>query len=175
MKFLVASDIHGNLENTKKLVELFHQHQADVLVLLGDIYHGYSYQESREIAHVLSNICTRLYLVKGNCDSEMDNLFSPVGMRTIWNLPFKNHQIYFSHGHLGIPNVNFQKGDICCQGHTHIPMIQNYHDIIFCNPGSVTLPRGGSKASYMMIEDKGIYIYDFQNQWIQKLEFEEEL
>ena len=41
MKWMFASDLHGSLYYTKKLVTLFEQEQADRLVLLGDyMYHG---------------------------------------------------------------------------------------------------------------------------------------
>ena len=41
MKYLVASDIHGSLFYTKKLVEIIKLEKIDKLILLGDLYyHG---------------------------------------------------------------------------------------------------------------------------------------
>ena len=40
-KIMIASDIHGSAYYCRKMLERFHEEQADMLVLLGDIlYHG---------------------------------------------------------------------------------------------------------------------------------------
>lgn len=161
MKLLIASDIHGNLENTKRLLEKFTTSKADYLIILGDIYHGYSYEDSREMMNLFSHICQKLYLLRGNCDSDYDNEMSPVGLLKELKMKIGNRMIYFNHGHTGFPNAQFNPGDIYCHGHTHISEITNYHDIIVCNPGSISLPRGGTKASYMIIDEKQIILYDF--------------
>lgn len=172
MKLLIASDIHGNLDNTKILINKFEKQNADKLIILGDIYHGYSYQDSRDMAHLFSKIVTKLYLIKGNCDSIYDEEISPIGFVTNLSIKLNDRMIYFNHGHLGYPNVEFNEKDIYCHGHTHIPCIKNLDKIIVCNPGSVSLPRGGSKASYMIIDDIGIYIYDFSDNIIMNYLFE---
>ena len=41
--------------------------------------------------------------------------------------------------------------DIFIHGHTHIPKIFEYPEGIVINPGSTTLPRGGSNPSYAVI------------------------
>lgn len=174
MKLLIASDIHGNLENTVSLINKFNMHQADKMIILGDIYHGYSYQDSRDMANLFSQIVTKLYLLKGNCDSDYDNEISPTGLVNSLTIEFNNRTIYFNHGHQGFPNVEFKTYDIYCHGHTHIPSIDVLDKIIVCNPGSVTLPRGGFKPSYMIIDDFGIYIYDFGDNMIMKYIFEVE-
>ena len=41
MKLMFASDIHGSLPATERVLELFAQHGADWLILLGDLLnHG---------------------------------------------------------------------------------------------------------------------------------------
>lgn len=172
MKILVASDIHGNLENTVKLLDKFKLHSADLLIILGDVYHGYSYSDSRSMAHLFSEICDKLILIRGNCDSSFDSNYSPVGFRNQYHIELNNTNIYFNHGHTGFPNVDFNQGDIYCHGHTHINNIEKFNDIIICNPGSITLPRGGSEASYMIIDNCGIYIYNFKDIIIKQFVYE---
>ncbi len=174
MKLLIASDIHGNLNNTKLLIEKFYQHKADKLIILGDIYHGYSYQDSRSMADLFSQITDKLYLIRGNCDSDYDEDISPVGLRLNLELDFNGRSIYFNHGHRGYPNVSFKENDIYCHGHTHIPSITKLDKIIVCNPGSVSLPRALSRASYMIIDNEGIYILDFNDNIIMRYLFEVE-
>lgn len=174
MKILVASDIHGSIENTLILINKFNEHLADRMIILGDIYQGYNFEDSNKIANAFSKITQKLYLLRGNCDFlEFDHI-SPVGLLNQFDMKINSRNIYFNHGHRGIPNVNFNKGDIYCHGHTHINDISFYHDIIICNPGSVTLPRGGSVASYMIIDETGIYIYDFSDTIIKMYKFEVE-
>ena len=172
MKILVASDIHGNLENTKALINKFHEYKADRLIILGDIYPGYSYEDSLEMANLFSHICTKLYLLRGNCDNSYFDRHSPVGLLDEFNMKINDRNIYFNHGHRGFPSVEFKENDIYCHGHTHINDISLYHNIIICNPGSVSLPRGGTKSSFMIIDETGIYIYDFNDVLIKKYSFE---
>jgi len=41
MKLMFASDLHGSLSATEKILELFEQNHADWLILLGDLLnHG---------------------------------------------------------------------------------------------------------------------------------------
>ena len=172
MKLMIVSDIHGSFENTKNLVNKFKTSKADKLIILGDIYHGYSYQDTNDMVNLFSTICTKLYLIRGNCDSDYDEDISPVGLLKELMIEFNNRHIYFNHGHQGFPNCEFKQGDIYCHGHTHIPSIRKLDQIIVCNPGSVSLPRGGYKASYMIIDDDGIYIYDFLDNTIMNYNFE---
>jgi len=42
-----------------------------------------------------------------------------------------------------------EKGvDACLFGHSHIPFVANYESVFFMNPGSVSQPRGLSRAGY---------------------------
>ena len=172
MKILVASDIHGSLENTIILLEKFKMHSPDKLILLGDVYNAYSYSVSRKMGDIFSEYCHKLVILAGNWESDDDLDISPVVFYKEYMMMLGNRNIYFNHGHRGFPNVTFNPGDIYCHGHTHISKIEKYNDIIICNPGSVSLPRGGTPASYMIIDETGIYIYDFRDNIVKKLLFE---
>ncbi len=41
--------------------------------------------------------------------------------------------------------------DVLLSGHTHVPMCKDVDGYILINPGSTTLPRGGSSRSYCVI------------------------
>lgn len=172
MKLMIVSDIHGNLDATRHIIDLFKQNNADKLIILGDIYQGYSLEDSSELMNLFSQMITKIYLIRGNCDSSYFIEASPVGMQQELKIEFGKRTIYFNHGHKGMPCVEFKPKDIYCHGHTHIPKITLYHDIIICCPGSCSLPRGGSKASYMIITDNDITIYDLSNNIINKYDLE---
>ena len=41
-------------------------------------------------------------------------------------------------------------------GHTHVPLCLEEEGVLYLNPGSLTSPRGGSHASYAILEiEKG--------------------
>jgi len=44
------------------------------------------------------------------------------------------------------------KPDVVVFGHTHKPFCETIEGILFLNPGSVTLPRGGHKPSLIRLE-----------------------
>ena len=41
-------------------------------------------------------------------------------------------------------------------------LIEKEGNKYYLNPGSTTIPRGGSRASYMIIDDTGIYLKDLE-------------
>ena len=63
--------------------------------------------------------------------------------------------IYATHGHrFNIDNQPpLSDGDILLQGHTHIPSWESFGSGNIClNPGSVSIPKAGSRHSYMILE-----------------------
>ena len=45
-----------------------------------------------------------------------------------------------------------KKGDILLHGHTHIPACEKIGDIIYMNPGSVSIPKENTEHGYMIYE-----------------------
>lgn len=80
MKLMFASDIHGSLPATEQLLARFAQSGARWLVLLGDLlYHGprnalpVGYAPA-QVAERLNTLAERIIAVRGNCDSEVDQM-----------------------------------------------------------------------------------------------------
>ena len=69
--------------------------------------------------------------------------------------------IYLHHGHKELPPL--VKGTIVISGHTHIPVAEKRDGMIFINPGSVSLPKGGYPASYCLLEDNTFTIYELES------------
>ena len=83
MKLMIASDIHGCASACRKLLDVFEASNADRLILLGDLlYHGprndlpEGYDPKAVIA-MLSEYADRLFCVRGNCDTEVDQMVLP--------------------------------------------------------------------------------------------------
>ena len=48
-------------------------------------------------------------------------------------------------------------------GHTHIPVLEERDGVVFLNPGSTTIPKGGSMPSYAVWDDGKITIISLDN------------
>ena len=80
MKLMFASDIHGSAFYCRRMLELYKNSGAERLVLLGDIlYHGPRNDLPREYAPkeviaMLNPLKDELLAVRGNCDTEVDQM-----------------------------------------------------------------------------------------------------
>lgn len=66
MKFLVISDIHGNIENLEKLEEQFQA--ADAVLFAGDFCECFKTETSKPVLDALVKKHDEIYAVLGNCD-----------------------------------------------------------------------------------------------------------
>lgn len=162
MKWMIASDIHGSAYYCRKLIEAFEEEKAGRLVLLGDIlYHGPRNDLPKEyapkaVAAMLNGMKDRLLCIRGNCDAEVDQMMLEFPILAEYAvIEAGNRLVYLTHGH--IYNIDhplpMQTGDMMIYGHTHIRMMEERHGIVFCNPGSVSIPKGDTPNSYMLMED----------------------
>ena len=80
MKLFVISDIHGSLYYLKKVMKIFEKEKYDKILILGDeLYHGprnplpqgYS---PKEVIEILNKYKDKIIAVRGNCDSEVDQM-----------------------------------------------------------------------------------------------------
>ena len=49
-----------------------------------------------------------------------------------------------------------KKGDILFNGHTHVSKIEEINDILYVNPGSVSIPKENTKRGYVILTDEKI-------------------
>ncbi len=172
MKILIASDIHGSAYYCKKLLEAFKNENADRLMLLGDIlYHGPRNDlpkdyAPKEVIAMLSDLKDRIFCVRGNCDTEVDQMVLPFPVLADYCvLPIADRIMYASHGHIYNPEKlpPLQKGDILINGHTHIPVCKEQDDFVFMNCGSVSIPKENSPHSYILLENGVFNWKDLEN------------
>ncbi|MBR1797596.1 MAG: metallophosphoesterase [Clostridiales bacterium] len=164
MRILIMSDSHGRSDLIYQVAAL---ENPDMFIHLGDLEDMRDTVERRIGAPELPCI-----FIKGNCD------FSSQG--DLWNMSvfnLKGHKFYCTHGHLMYVNYNLEKlvytaeengCDIVLYGHTHVPFNEfldgsfGRPKIHVLNPGSIALPRGGSKPSYMIMNLKDDGAYDVE-------------
>ena len=109
MKLMFASDIHGSLPATERVLELFEQNGADWLILLGDLLnHGprnalpAGYQPA-QVAERLNRYSDKIIAVRGNCDSEVDQMLLTFPIEAPWQQVLLQKTIVLTHGHLYHP------------------------------------------------------------------------
>ena len=162
MKWMIASDLHGSAYYCRKLLDRFAREGADRLFLLGDLlYHGPRNDLPREYAPkavipMLNAVKDRLCCVRGNCDSEVDQMVLDFPILADYAvLPLGERLLYLTHGHVfhldHLPPL--QPGDILVHGHTHVPAWTRFgQQNVYLNPGSVSLPKEGSPRGYLILD-----------------------
>ncbi len=167
MKWMIASDIHGNADFCGQMLRRFEEEKADRLLLLGDIlYHGPRNDITegyapKTVAGMLNGIREKLLCVRGNCDCEVDQMMLEFPILADYALLDMGSRLVFAtHGHVynedHLPPL--KKGDVLIHGHTHIPLHTEKDGILCLNPGSVTISKNGCERGYMTLED-GVFFW----------------
>ena len=162
MKWMIASDIHGSEPWCRKMLERFEEEGAERLLLLGDfLYHGPRNglpegYDPRAVLSMLNGRREKLLAVRGNCDGEVDQMVLEFPILAEYALlAVDGLRIYATHGHHGCEASPppLCPGDLLLCGHTHVPACNAHGTFTYLNPGSVSLPKEGSRHSYMTLED----------------------
>ncbi|MDD2402362.1 MAG: phosphodiesterase [Clostridia bacterium] len=171
MKLLFISDIHGSLYYTKKALEVYKKEAADYIVLLGDVlYHGARNPlpveyDPKEVALLLNEYADKIIAVKGNCDSEVDEMVLDFPIKATYSIVLQEgRRLFLTHGHIynkdNLPKLS--KGDVLIYGHTHIPKTEKKGDVFVINPGSITLPKENNPNTYGVLEKDVFEIKDLE-------------
>lgn len=161
MKILIVSDSHGRSDRIYQAADL---EKPDMIIHLGDLEDMKSSVEQRLGAPKIPCV-----FIKGNCDYR-----SQGDLMSVSDFHLKGHRFFCTHGHLysvnyGIDTLVYaaeeKNCDIVLFGHTHRPFNEFVEGsfgrpkVHVLNPGSISLPRGGSPRSYMIMDlrDSGAY------------------
>ena len=181
MKYLIASDLHGSSHFIKKLKERFIIHNCDQLILLGDLlYHGPRNSlptdyDTIESANILNSLKEYIVVVRGNCDANVDQNMLEFSIKENNMLIIDNNiTMYLTHGDVyntsNLPPISNM--DILIHGHTHIPIVEEIgENKFYINPGSVSIPKGGSINSYIIYENGEFTWYDIEGNKYKDFKF----
>lgn len=177
MKYLLLSDIHGSLPRLRTVLDIYRKERCDMLLLLGDIM-NYGPRNSlpegldaRGVADELNKMKDEIVAVRGNCDSEVDQMLLqfPI-MSTYAMVVDEGRKILLTHGHVynkqTLPPGHF---DAVVYGHTHLweltDMVDEEHgeSTVVCNTGSITFPKGGKVPTFGIMDNGVISIRDLDN------------
>jgi putative phosphoesterase len=179
----IISDIHGNYEALKNVLAELEKMNIFEIYCLGDVV-GY-YSQVHECCNALrkTNIPTLMgnhdwYLASGgfcprsksvnDCLVYQRKVITRENIEWLRTFPVQRfiNNLHMVHGgwtdpideYLREPNEEYFskiEGIDFISGHTHIPMIQQYGNKTYCNPGSVGQPRDNDpRASFVTYDGK---------------------
>ena len=195
MKYLICSDIHGSKSACKKAIDFFYDFKCDKILILGDIlYHGPRNDlppghDPKGVITLLNPLAEKILACRGNCDAEVDQMVLNFPCMADYVLIEDNGTpIFCTHGHVFAPlkmdgkvPEGCEKGakkplikgpGIVFYGHTHISLLEKgLENLVLCNPGSLSLPKGGKEAGFAVYENHKIGLYNIEGKELKSLEF----
>lgn len=175
MKLMFASDIHGSLPATERVLELFAQSGAQWLVILGDVLNhgprnalpeGYA---PAKVAERLNEVAHKVIAVRGNCDSEVDQMLLHFPITAPWQqVLLEKQRLFFDAWSSFWPGKSTCFKPERCAGVRSYPSAsgRTAGEIFHFNPGSVSIPKGGNPASYGMLDNDVLSVIALNNQSI---------
>ena len=176
MKYLIASDLHGSSHYCAKIIDIFKKENFDLLILLGDIYnHGPRNNLPSEylpmsVSSQLNAISDKLMVVKGNCDSQVDQMISNFDFLDNLVLCVEDKKLFLTHGHIyNKDNLPKTKFDAVVYGHFHTGFIEKIGDTVFANAGSLSLPKNNTPNSYLTLENTTLTLKDINGKILNQI------
>ena len=168
-RFMIASDLHGDAECVRRLLDAYRESGAERLILLGDLlYHGPRNDlpegyAPKQVIELLNSVGDELLCVRGNCDTEVDAMVLDFPILADYAyISVDDLRIFATHGHKfnldALPPL--KKGDILLHGHTHVSGAVSFgDDNYYINPGSVSIPKGGTPKGYIVYDNRCFDFY----------------
>ncbi|MBO5703088.1 MAG: phosphodiesterase [Bacteroidaceae bacterium] len=162
MRYLIVSDIHGSLTSLQTVLKHFNEKKCDLLCILGDILNYGPRNGVPEdlnapaIVELLNEMSDKIIAVRGNCDSEVDQMLLKFPIMADYALIVdQGKRLFLTHGHVynesNLPNLAI---DAFFYGHTHMQKLEKtLNGQIICNTGSVTFPKGGNPKTFAIYEN----------------------
>lgn len=177
MKYLIVSDIHGCLPALEQVLQFYHQHHYDMLLILGDIL-NYGPRNGlpeglnpKGIAERLNEMAVQIVAIRGNCDSEVDQMLLNFPILSDYTLIVdEGKKLFLTHGHVYHEEKRPCNGyDAFFYGHTHLWKLEKTEKGIICNTGSITFPKGGNPPTFVSYEQGKITLYQLNGGKLKEL------
>lgn len=204
MKYLIVSDIHGSLPALEQVLRVYEEEHCEMMLILGDIL-NYGPRnripegiDPKGIADRLNAMKENIVAVRGNCDSEVDQMLLPFPTLSDYALVVNDgKRIVLTHGHLPFAqdmlkeadaegkDMGIDKGkdnakggtggwltcDMMVMGHTHLWELQRMADgTLLCNMGSVTFPKMGREATFAYFDGRAMSIRTLEGKILKEME-----
>lgn len=162
MKLLILSDIHGSRPILEQILDFYHREHYDMLLLLGDLL-NYGPRnglpeglDAQGIAKLLNDLSSDIVAVRGNCDSEVDQMLLHFPMMGDYAVVVADGaKIFLTHGHhYNVQNLPPFDFDVFVCGHSHLWQIeQDEQQRLIVNTGSPTFPKQERPATFATLDN----------------------
>ena len=163
-RILFFSDAHGVYAAVRALRARVEAEAPDIVCFLGDaLYHGPRNgvpgdYDTKKAADEFNALADKIVAVRGNCDAEIDQLMLSFPMLGPYATVLAGGvRLFLSHGHVWGPDEQLPQlptGAIVATGHTHVPTVARVGGLWCFNPGSISIPKGGSEPTYALLEGR---------------------
>lgn len=185
MKYLVISDLHGSADSLEQALKSFGD-EVDFIIACGDyLNHGPRNPlpdgwEPRDVASILNENKSKMIAVRGNCDSEVDEMVLDFPcLASYTNILDSGKRIFVHHGHLYDRQTlesRLTKGTLIISGHTHVTVLEQSNGFFYLNPGSISLPKCDDGKTCALIDIKSkenakATLYTIDKKFLRELYF----
>ena len=177
MKYLIVSDIHGSLPALESVLDVYDREHCDMLLLLGDIL-NYGPRnripegiDPKGIAQRLNAMKESIVAVRGNCDSEVDQMLLDFPIMSDYAVVVdEGRRMFLTHGHVyNEQHMPPCRHDMFFYGHTHVWKLCRHDGAIVCNTGSVPFPKGGRRPTFVICDGGVVTVRDMQGEVVETL------
>ncbi len=147
MKIGITGDTHGSMQSLRRVIAA--APPVEQWLHTGDYGRDGLYLKEQTSLPVLA--------VSGNCDA------GDTSVNVDEFLYLEGYNIWLTHGHRYLHGGNPQElvwwahrleANIVVFGHTHVPMVKWYGDVLLVNPGSPSRPRSAEGATFGVLDLK---------------------
>ncbi len=177
MKYLIVSDIHGSLPAMDAVLSFYKAQHCNKLLILGDILNYgprngiFEGLDAKGVAGRLNEMADDVIAVRGNCDSEVDQMLLNFPILSDYILIVDNEKtLFLTHGHI-YNEEKFPKGrfDAFFYGHTHLWKLEKTDKGLICNTGSITFPKQGNVPTFAVYENGTVRIYQLNGTLLKEI------
>lgn len=177
MKTLLVSDIHGSLPALEQVLDFYHREHCQLLCILGDIL-NYGPRnglpqglDPKGIAERLNQMASDIAAIRGNCDSEVDQMLLQFPILSDYTLLLDgSRRLFLTHGHVyNEQHMPSLRTDAFVYGHTHLWKLERQGGTTVCNLGSVTFPKGGNVPTFGLYADGTLSIHRLDGECLKSL------
>jgi len=184
MKYFILSDIHGSLPALDCALRQYDLLHCDMLCLLGDLL-NYGPRnglpeglDAPAVAERLNEHAAHIMAVRGNCDSEVDQMLLRFPILSDYALLVDGgKRLLLTHGHLPafapqpdgtLPPLSAGI-DVLFTGHTHLWQLQRNGTTVCCNTGSPTFPKDGNPPTFAVYENGLVTVHRLDGTLLARL------
>lgn len=178
MNYLLISDIHGCRPALEKALAFGDEQGCEMILIIGDILNYGPRNRIPEgidapaIANILNERAEKIIAVRGNCDSEVDQMLLDFPCLADYAIIVdEGKKIILTHGHkYNEDHLPPGRYDLVVTGHTHLWQLKRNDKSTMLNTGSITFPKGGNPPTMATLDNGIVNVYSLSGELLSSLQ-----